>query len=354
MEKETNEEYPNLEGINYYFIGGNGGNPPLVWFWRLVGAGENDGLIGKFSSIGWKYPNSGFYPADWPTASIPGQFWTDESHGGYYRPLDGDWSNAFRCIQDILDRFEIISIIESVCESAFQVEGVINATYQMTEVKADILSGQSESLILTIDSDFMQTDFRNQEQIIVFFVITDLDEFEFVLTNPENITIDSLRAQSLDGISYEYLGRSENSPPMAAYSFSATAINNLGIEIEGSWIIEILGDAGMSYQVFALLESDLTLSAVSPPELTYATRQRPTFSVKLANNGSGIDGATVRINCTHNKDDADDVIMDDNGGGIYEGTCELPEDPGFLIISIVATGPSGQFSRQLDFIVEVE
>jgi len=344
-----NEEYGNLRGVDYYFIGGDKGPSLARWFWRRMGAGENDSVIGQYSSVGWVYPSSEFDPDAWPGKSFEGQYWTQETHSEdkkhpyYYGPRkDGNNSFSFQCIFDLLQGR---TPDESDCSPPKDFDQVITEPFQMTEVQTGILIHDSQTFSISIDADFMLTEFHDPDANLIFFVITDQDEFSFSVTTPNEIQIDGPLPETFNGVTYESSLASEESPPMAAYSFNANFMADIGIELEGEWDLEIIGEQGMRYQAFALLESNLTLRLLTE-QRTFKVGQDAIFTVELANNGIGIENAFVTANCT-------DINFDHMGRGIYEGTCKMPAVPYFLNISIVAKSPFEEYSRQVDLIVEI-
>jgi len=83
-----NAANPNQSSITYTFIGGDA-TPrfPLGWLlWPTEGS--NDGLVGRQSAVGWASHTNSYLPSNWPDASMPSQYWTDETH-------IGDWGNAY-------------------------------------------------------------------------------------------------------------------------------------------------------------------------------------------------------------------------------------------------------------------
>ena len=75
MDTIFNPANPNQSGIDYRFIGGS--KNPFPWGWLLRPLqGDNDGIIGKYSAVGWDYP----LKIGSIEGSRPGRYWSNETH----------------------------------------------------------------------------------------------------------------------------------------------------------------------------------------------------------------------------------------------------------------------------------
>ena len=116
---------PNFSDIQYTFISGDAlPGPQGVALFPFVGG--NDGLVGSYSGVGWKYPDGSFFPTDyWVKASPPNQFWVDEGHYNNiwgsdidsYFDVPSGYSDTFECIKAIINN----TTSEPYCRNAYRI-----------------------------------------------------------------------------------------------------------------------------------------------------------------------------------------------------------------------------------------
>ncbi|WKZ42281.1 MAG: hypothetical protein QY328_14585 [Anaerolineales bacterium] len=127
-----NQRNKNINGVNYYFIGGDASpfHPLSILFYGILGQ-KHDGLVGSYSSVGWVYPDKAFDPTGWIGTSFLGQYWTDETHSISY----DEYINYYTTPPGDLHSFSV------ECIKALMKEGPINDLY-CRDAKQGVASGQ--------------------------------------------------------------------------------------------------------------------------------------------------------------------------------------------------------------------
>ncbi|MEM7535900.1 MAG: right-handed parallel beta-helix repeat-containing protein, partial [Chloroflexota bacterium] len=174
-----NRRYLNDPNVNYTFIGGD--HTPLIrydlWIKEYdIGPiieeldGKHDGIVGRYSAVGWKAGETGFDPPAWPQASPPTQYWTDEVHftefggGNSYYDARGEsleLSQSYGCIAH--REYKLNEI-----ERHLHPESPIDAIYEQRPETCRPVDSNIQ--LRNVDSN-MATQTPSQEQAIPFQTI---------------------------------------------------------------------------------------------------------------------------------------------------------------------------------------
>jgi pimeloyl-ACP methyl ester carboxylesterase len=351
--------YRNKKGIQYLFIGGDGtlgGFGPLVHPF----VGFNDGLVGKYSAVGWYgardpygifIPLKLFNPAFWPNKSVPGQYWTNEFHvsgwgngNNYYSPaLDtpNDYSHAFECMNALMHGTTSTYCQDATAITALSQESTAQSSSSLsafTELTAGHLNaGQSISIPLEIDTDTAS----------LFYITWSGDKPTFTLTRPGNQLIDPDYANAHPSeVTYEDFAGGAEVPPNQTYNFNTTQ--------SGNWQLNISTSSDIDYRAFAILDSSRSLAAQTDKD-SYQIGDTATITANLDTGGTGLSGAAVTATLTRPDSVVDVVSLTDQGNGTYSNTYTIPDTSGYLAIDVTASGSdSGTvFSRQENLLVAI-
>jgi len=336
---------PNINGVKYNFIGGNGGSGFLSNMLTNLGQGPNDGLVGHFSAVGWMFPNQVFAPPTWPNDSLPGQYFTNETHPAqsdpskaYYTAQDGQgFSDAYLCIKALMDGGNPNS--QDICwpalpQSAANNQPQANSATQasFTELQAGHLTAsQSTTIPLTIDTG---------GSTLFYLTWSGGNAPSFTLNRPDGQLIDPAYALAHpDEVSYEIAAGSPSTPPFAAYNFVSAPT--------GIWQLNITATDAIDYRAFGLIDSSRTLVAQTNLD-TYQIGDTATITATLENGGVGISGATVTAKLTRPDAVVDTIPLTDQGNGTYTVDYVIPNSSGYLSIVVIASGTDGgtAFTRQ--------
>ncbi|NUM44030.1 MAG: PD40 domain-containing protein [Anaerolineales bacterium] len=352
----------NKSGIDYYFIGGDGSSGPEHSHqdkWNWLGAGPNDGLVGKHSAVGWKWiwPSfKWFEPWWWEDNSPPQQYWTDEFHSTYYSfegntqvrddyyhaRLDNDHkSNAYECFT-ILLAGNASPATCSPADTLLQTPAQTTALFQPTALLAGTLtSGQTLSPTLQIDTSSETT----------FSLSWYTGTITLTLKRPDGQVIDPAYAAANPGeVAYATGAGGAEVPPFATYSFTTTLPGIWTLVIDGT----ALGAPETAYWAYALLESGRTLTAgVDQPY--FAIGDTATLTATLQSGEVGLSGITVMAEILRSDGMTETISLTDLGGGNYAASYPIPNAPGYLSLAIRAAGNDNgiAFTRQENMLVMV-
>jgi hypothetical protein len=351
-----NENYPNIDKVNYYFLGGHNSPKNRIESQLLYNRSgqKHDGLVGVYSSVGWVYPNQTFEPSNW-TSQYTSQYWTDETHSVSYLPNNNYYSlsptnpnghsDAYDCIKALMDALPLNSQYCRVAGMSTQslspqtISAQATSTLSaFTELKTGHLNaGQSISIPLVIDTNAGS----------LFYLTWSGDTPTLTLTRPDNQSIDPAYAISHpEEVTYETSPADAEAPAYIAYNFNTTQ--------SGTWQLNITATGAIDYQGFAALESKRTLTAQTDKDF-YQIGDTATVTANLDSEGTGLSGATVTATLTRPDDVVDVVTLTDQGNGAYTNTYTIPDAPGFLTIDITASGNDNgtAFSRQETLLVAI-
>jgi len=344
---------PNLADIKYYFIGGDGGSGFLSSS-LITANGANDGLVGRYSAVGWDYPLKEFNPSNWASLSMPGQYFTNEAHipawgNSYYSPPSGKThSNSYECVIAIMNGQAPSS---SYCQLATNAPTLLaptanistlssNNPLSFTEIKTGHLNaGQAISLPLIIDST------GNTQ----FFINWNGGSAPvFTLTRPDAQVINpSYATAHPTEVTYQASPSSPETAPSALYDFVSG--------MTGTWQINITATDAINYKTFGIMDSPLQLTAQTNAD-AYSSGDSAAITANLSNSGTGLAGATVNASISRPDSVVDVVPLTDQGNGIYSGNYIIPNTPGYLAIAINANGNNNGvlFKRQKDLLALIK
>ncbi|MFQ5616859.1 MAG: esterase/lipase family protein, partial [Anaerolineales bacterium] len=353
---------PNRRNVDYYFIGGDGTGGPSHWqqpFWYALGAGQNDGLVGKYSAVGWVWPSQSFVPGWWDNPSPPAQYWTDEFHSTAYAFDNGaqvrnDYyhyrlgsstlrSHAYECFTSLLQGQSPPSDKCADANTLAQTFTLQTTTpSQLTQViEGNLTTGQTLSPTLQIDTS----------DETLFYLSWYTGTLNFSLKRPDGQLIDPAYATNNPAeVAYGSGAGGAESPPFATYSFTST--------LPGEWTLIVdasaLGAPDTDFWTFGLLETDRTMAA-GIDEYYYNAGMTATLTATLQSGGAGFSGAAVVAEITRADGVTDTVTLAGQGSGNYAASYTIPNSPGYLNITIVATGNDNgtDFTRQSDLLAVI-
>lgn len=351
-----NKKHPNLPSVRYTFIGGNGGSGILDRLLRLTRQGPNDGLVGQSSAVGWIYNELGipwFSPSGWADASMPNQYWTDETHPAksnvyksyYVAPPGQQYSDAFICMYPWIIENDPGSqycwTAGTQQPQALENQAALLPSEQssITAMKAGHLdAGQSVAIPFVMDS-------TGYSQF--FLTWSGENAPEFTLTTPDLQVIDPVYAAAHpEEVDFEIALGGSDTPPYSAYSFITGEV--------GIWKLNITASGAIDYQAFGMTDNDLVFS-VETNDVEYRIGDTATISATLSSSDVGLPGATVIAKISRPDNAIDEVPLADLGDGTYEGEYVIPSTPGTLTIGITADGNDNGtiFMRQENLLVGV-
>ncbi len=356
-----NRANPNSESIDYHFIGGDGTSGPRHWqqtLWEKLGAGPNDGLIGKYSAVGWVWDEGNFEPEEWADLSPPSQYWTDEFHSRAYSFDDGtqirdDYyhtryqdtgqrSHAYECFMDLLaGNTPDTCTPANTALSVNTAESAAMPSQSTPLLDGTIASGQVLSTTQQVDSNG-QT---------IFYTAWHTGTLAVRLRRPDGQVIDpSYAASHPEEVSYTYDTGGGEMWPFVTYSFTNT--------LPGIWTIVVDASSPESvntdFWAFAILETERTLHA-GLDAYRYAVGDTAALTATLQNNGAGLAGITVTAQIARFDGVTDTLTLTDQGGGNYAAAYTIPDAPGYLNITVLAEGDDNgtPFARQTDLLAAV-
>jgi pimeloyl-ACP methyl ester carboxylesterase len=344
---------PNLKDVKYYFIGGDGGSGFMDSLLK-PSEGPNDGLVGRASAVGLRYPYMTFVPSDWVSASPPAQYWTNETHPAesdplksyYVAPVGHTHSDAFECMKTLMSggnpgsQYCQGASSQPIVANSVQAQAGSSTGLTFTETKSGYLgAGQLLTIPLTMDT---------ASSLSIYLTWSGGNAPSFTLTTPDSQIIDPVYAASHPGqVSYETGQGSPETPPYAVYSFVSGQA--------GVWQLNITATDAINYQAFGMMDSSRTLVAQTDKD-TYQIGDAATITATLENGGVGMPGATVTANLTFQDSTVDTVnLTDPENDGSYTASYPIPGIPGQLSIEIIATGnDSGTaYTRQENILVSI-
>jgi Tol biopolymer transport system component len=342
-----NTYYPNLNGVDYAFIGGDSTPGLQGWLLKSQGAGENDGLVGKYSAVGWVFPDTTYSPAGWTSASAPGQYWTDESHSSdidpdlnyYSTRTDSSKSHAYRCMAALMSGGTPSTAYCQTASAPVPAPGAAAPDIpEMTIVQSGHLgAGGSVSVPLDVDTTGAS----------LFTLTWDGSAPVFTLTRPDATVIDPAYASAHpDEVTYQVNAGGTDVAPYAAYGFNST--------LAGEWSLDISAVGAVDYHAFAALESTRDFS-IQMDKTVYANGDSAALTATLTSGGSALTGATVSADFNRPDGVTDTVSLTDQGDGTYTGSYTIPDAPGYLSVTATATGMDGgtSYTRQEELTVTI-
>jgi len=358
-----NRTHPNRSGIQYIFIGGDGssgkGHDLQQWLWWL-GAGPNDGLVGKYSAVGWEWPLKVFVPWWWEDKSPPAQYWTDEFHSTAYifekgKQVRNDYlharyedptqrSHAYQCFLALLKgNPPPTSACTPADSSAVPVARLVQGSpLQQTPLwQGSVRAGEVLTHTVHVDA---------QGQAI-FYTAWYSGTLAVRLQRPDGLVIDAAYALAHPSeVAYAEGAGGGDAPPFVSYAITSTLAGDWNIVVDAS----LPGSADTSFWGFGLLESSRSLSA-GVDAYRYAVGDTATLTATLQSGGAGLAGAAVTAQIVRSDGITDTVALADQGNGHYAATYTVPNAPGYLNITIVADGNDNgtPFTRQQDLLAVV-
>ena len=349
-----NLSHPNQKEIDYTFIGGDATPRWPGWLlWPTEGA--NDGLVGKFSAVGWIYtplPNLSFDSSWWDNnAQSLERYWTDETHtidwgNAYYEPLsNGELSQAYTCIA-YREKLSDYPSQPTVCESpnidsASEVQDLPVLSQTTVNLDGHLAAGATVTRTVNVDTDASS----------LFFLSWISNTVGFSLVNPNGQIIDpGYAAGHPEEVTYTVIPGSRAFPPLATYTITDTQ--------PGTWILTLsgadLGPNGTDYLAFVAMESSRVLSFTTDASL-YHVGDLAVFTATLKSPSGGISGGTITANLRRTDNITDTVTFTDVGNGVYTTNYTIPDAPGSTVVTLVARGNDGgiPFTRQLDTLLTV-
>lgn len=354
---EFNSNTPTSHQIQYNFIGGDGTGGPRHWqqkLWELLGSGPNDGLVGKYSAVGWNFDNSDL--VIWALPSYPKQYWTDEFHSTSYSYSDNtqirnDYyhyrlgsstlkSHAYDCLIALLN-YQSVPSCAPATGTEIQASSNYNIFQSTSFIRDTISTGQTLSRTLQIDTSGET----------LFYLSWYTGTLNFSLKDPNGQVIDpNYAANNPNLVAYGTgLGGTEI-PPFVTYSFTNTILGEWTLVVDAS----TLGASETDIWAFGLLETDRTMDA-GVDGYYYNPGDTAVLTATLQNNGVGINGVNVTAEIVRSDGVTVTVTLIDQGEGNYAANYTLPNAPGYLNIAMVATGNDNgtEFTRQSDLLAVI-
>ncbi|MBI5962992.1 MAG: S-layer homology domain-containing protein [Chloroflexi bacterium] len=347
-----NPSNPNMADIAYNFIGGNGGVGKFDRLLKLALQGPNDGLVGQYSAVGWVFPSKLFVP-DWPRASQPAQYFTNETHPNlspldkaYYVSQDGQgFSDSFGCMDALIKGNTPASNLcwpagtQTPQANNIEANALSTSVSSFTEIKIGHLNaGQVVTLPFVIDSVGTTLFYLNW---------SGGNAPSFTLTRPDAQVIDpTYAAAHPNEVTYETVAGSPEAAPNATYDFVSGQV--------GTWQATITATDAIDYKIFGLIDSTLQLTANTNAEV-YQISDNATITANLDSGGTGLSGATVTATLTRSDTVIDVVTLTDQGNGTYTNTYTIPDASGYLTVDITANGNDNgtAFTRQKNLLVAI-
>jgi len=325
-------EYSN---VDYTFIGADGrGGPlgiPLYPF-----NGPNDGLVSLASGTGKYFNWFGNTKAVWHPLT---RYQTHEDHinewgNWYFEPRPGQiWSDSYKCVREVL-----LGLNRTDCTAApappakVQEQG---SPFALAPIQSGhIATGDTISRTLSIDTA--------DRSIFALTWVT--QTLSLTLVNPDGVTIDPNYAMSNPSVVTFDSGPAGNgSPGWMTYDFTNT--------VPGDWTLAVsapdAGPDGTDWTAIAGFVSDRTME-VGIGSGFYQIGDTATLTATLKSGTAGIAGATVSVELARPDSVIDTLTLTDLGGGLYQGTYNIPDAPGYAEVIFTANGDDGgaAFSRQ--------
>lgn len=345
---DFNQKHPNQPGIRYVFIGGD--KTPLVAYLLRFFDGPHDGVVGKYSSVGWIWDQKITNPPEWDKASPPARFWTDEAHISdfglaYYdyrdAPLNRVTSHAYDCIQWYQGRKASAACANAESTLAELALNTSGATQFTQGFSGTLSANQVVSYSLPIDSSGPS----------VFYLNWITGTVGFSLLRPDGVVITPAYASANPGeVKYSTVPASSNQLGQSIYEVANA--------MPGNWTLILtrneVGGSSTKYSAFAVISSD-RIFTINTDSLNYTPGQSAFVSARLVSPSGGIGGATVRANLARSDGMVDTITLNYQGDGVYEGNYIIPNVPGYMLLSATAVGQDSgvPFSRQQELYLGV-
>lgn len=356
--------HPLWSSLSYTFIGGEKAeNSPIYWAlkgWPLPTGpeGENDGLIGRNSAVGWvRFANE--FPANWSLFSAPRQVWLSTAHFADMAALPGQvgteqsfpvvprffiprgepgypspasFSIASQCVLG----YEGRRTVPAECRPAGQGSvasprlariGQPAEPQNAASFTGQVTAGQVVTHTTPIDSDGRTT----------FHLTWGQGTLAFRLTRPDGVVVDpAYAAANPDQVLYSANLTPTVGAPSATFAFTDTLTGDWTLMIEGVTV----GSGGTAYNVFANVTSLRTLDLSLNADVYYPG-DTASLTARLENGAAGIDGATMTARIQRVSGTADVVSLLGQGNGVYEGDYLIPAEPGLALVTVSAVGAEG-------------
>ncbi len=171
----------------------------------------------------------------------------------------------------------------------------------------------------------------------------------FTLTRPDGQVIDPVYASANPNVvTYAFAPGGPDTPNQLAYAFTTT--------MPGSWQLNIsnVGTGATGYVTFAEFETSRTLTVAANAD-TLSVGSNLALTATLSNGTTGIPGATVNAQINRSDNITDTVTLAHQGNGVYTANYLVPNAPGYLPVSVTATGSDGgtAFERQETLILAI-
>jgi pimeloyl-ACP methyl ester carboxylesterase len=330
-----NSRYPNLQDVNYYFLGGDvdpdqQDEELKCNVFQILEGGKTDCFPGSYSTVGWVDYLGQFVPSRWPNASPPRQYWTDETHSvsldadnNYYSATStGGRSDSFECILALMNNKDEDPDTQYCHEPVTSTLSSTEPVNDFVDVASGTLNtGVSTSILVEIDTNSKST----------FYMVYEGNAApDFTLTRPDTQVVDPVYAEANSAeVNFEISGGDAQTSPYIMYSFNVTQ--------PGTWQINIAALDTTSYKVFSIIETQRTLTIETDKDL-YQIGDVAFINANLENDGVGVVGATVTANIARPDLVVDTVTLSELGGGVYTASYTVPATPGNLEITINASG----------------
>ncbi len=342
---------PNWPGVKYVFIGGDPtiNLSPLKGFLELA-EGRNDGLIGRYSAVGWAWPLSFMVPPLWDLLSPATKIHTDEVHlsawGNAYSEdyLPDGKSQTYHCIQWQQGLGPDPGYCSSPSPDRVDSDrsdslGLLQTTPM---VSGSIAAGSVQSFAVEVDSALSSS----------FLLSWTVDPISLTLVRPDGQVIDpAYAAAHPDEVHYTASGPGADFPALASYTFPITR--------PGTWQVCVssgnLGAPTSDYVSLTALVSTRTMSLALDRE-RYVPGETAKIEVTLRNLLAGIPGGTVRGVLNYPDGSEEQLVLVDQGDGRYLGEVTIPKLPGYVFATFTAQATDGtiRFSRQESVIFTID
>jgi pimeloyl-ACP methyl ester carboxylesterase len=365
--------HPLWSSLSYTFIGGERAEKSQI-YWALKGwplptgpEGENDGLIGRNSAVGWtRFADE--FPANWSLFSAPRQVWLPTAHFADMAALPGEvgteqsfpvaprflisrgqpgypntasFSTASQCVLGLEGKRSVPAECRSAGQGATTSPrlariGQPAEPQNAASFTGQVTAGQTVTHTAPIDSDGRTTFYLTWEQGTVAFRLTRPDgvivDPAYAAANPEEVVYSASLTPTVGASS-------------AAFVFTNTLTGNWMLTVEGV----ALAGGGTAYHTFANVTSLRTLDLSLDAEVYYPG-DAAILTARLENGVTGIEGATVAARIQRVSGAVDTILLPGQGNGVYAGSYIIPAEPGlaFVTLSAVGVDEGETFSREAD------
>jgi len=341
---------PKATEIEYTFVAGD--DTPIFPLGGILffTEGWNDGFIGSYSALGWPYPLRQELPPNW--AKSPKRYLTDETHaaglGGHAYMVarsfaegggsDGR-SQAYHCLM-WLEGHEGRS---SFCRDGQSRanpnrQNPTSLSEKTVNIDGQLNSNGSIAHQIQVDTTGHTT----------FYVGWTEGNINVTLTQPDGQLIDPTRAASDTNIEYSTNAASEFLPAFATYSFNTTQAGTWTLNLQASQV------NSTDYTAFVAMETPRVLTAKFDND-HYNIGDVATLEASLTNNSTGISGANVTAQIERADNQIETITLIDQGNGLYRANYAIPQVPGYLQATVIATGSDNgsPFSRQANTLITI-